>query len=276
LTTLTIEALGPAVGAEIRGVDAVQAASDSSVAAACMEALEEFGVLVLRGVGLDDARQVSFCRMLGRPEARPGRPVAEIAHISLDPDRSPLAGYLRGTFDWHIDGTMDAVPAKATVLTAHAVSESGGETEFAGTYAAYQALSDEEKDRFGELRVVHTFEASQRRFVPDPTPEQLADWGTREPKEHPLVWQHRSGRRSLVLGATADHVVGLDLEESGALLADLLDRATAADRVYRHTWSVGDTVIWDNCGVLHRALPYDPDSAREMHRTTLLGDERIQ
>jgi alpha-ketoglutarate-dependent taurine dioxygenase len=45
--------------------------------------------------------------------------------------------------------------------------------------------------------------------------------------------------------------------------------------VYRHEWSVGETVIWDNRGVLHRAAPYAPDSPREMLRTTILGDEHI-
>ncbi|OPE44688.1 TauD/TfdA dioxygenase family protein, partial [Mycolicibacterium diernhoferi] len=47
-------------------------------------------------------------------------------------------------------------------------------------------------------------------------------------------------------------------------------------KVYSHTWSVGDTVIWDNQGVLHRAAPYEPNSPREMLRTTVLGDEPIQ
>jgi alpha-ketoglutarate-dependent taurine dioxygenase len=46
--------------------------------------------------------------------------------------------------------------------------------------------------------------------------------------------------------------------------------------VYRHTWSVGDLVIWDNCGVVHRACPYDPSSRRDMHRTTLYGNEAVQ
>ena len=51
---------------------------------------------------------------------------------------------------------------------------------------------------------------------------------------------------------------------------------TVPDNVYSHAWSVGDTVIWDNRGVLHRAAPYDPSSPREMLRTTVLGDEPIQ
>jgi alpha-ketoglutarate-dependent taurine dioxygenase len=104
----------------------------------------------------------------------------------------------------------------------------------------------------------------------------VAKWRSRPTHEHPLVWTHRSGRRSLVLGASADYVVGMDLDEGRALLADLLDRATAPPLVYSHQWAVGDTVIWDNNGVLHRAAPYDPDSPREMLRTTVLGDEPIQ
>jgi alpha-ketoglutarate-dependent taurine dioxygenase len=79
-----------------------------------------------------------------------------------------------------------------------------------------------------------------------------------------------------VIGATADHVVGMDAAESRALLDALVLRSTTPDRVYRHTWSVGDTVIWDNRGVMHRAAPYDATSPREMLRTTVLGDEPIQ
>jgi alpha-ketoglutarate-dependent taurine dioxygenase len=164
----------------------------------------------------------------------------------------------------------------ATVLTAKAVATTGGETEFASTYVAYDDLTDEEKERFARLRVVHSLEASQRRVNADPTDKQLARWRRWPTSEHPLVWMHRSGRRSLVLGASADHVVGMGPDEGRALLAELLARTTTRERLYRHRWSVGDTVIWDNRGVLHRATPYEPGSPREMLRTTVLGDQPIQ
>jgi alpha-ketoglutarate-dependent taurine dioxygenase len=90
------------------------------------------------------------------------------------------------------------------------------------------------------------------------------------------VWRHRDGRRSLVLGATTSHVVGMGPAEGRALLGDLLEHATPPERVYRHHWQVGDLVIWDNRGVLHRACPYDPTSPRDMHRTTLSGNEPVQ
>ena len=200
-----------------------------------LEALEDNGVLVFPGLNLDPATQVAFCRRLGEVDHSSDghHPVAGIYPITLDKSKNSSAAYLRATFDWHIDGctpTEDEFPQKATVLSAVQVAERGGETEFASTYGAYDELSDEEKERLASLRVVHSLEASQRRVNPDPTPEELARWRSRRTHEHPLVWTHRSGRRSLVLGASADYIVGMDADEGRALLAELLDRATGAAR----------------------------------------------
>jgi alpha-ketoglutarate-dependent taurine dioxygenase len=231
---------------------------------------------VLRDLGIDDATQVAFSKRLGRVEIFGKGVNPEIFRVTLDSAKNPAASYLRGTFDWHIDGCTDDVPIMATILSAHAVAEAGGETEFASTYAAYDDLTEAEKVHYLTLRVVHSLEASQRLVNNDPSPEEVAFWRTRPSKEHPLVWTHHSGRRSLVLGATASHVADMDPDESRELLADLLARLTTPDRVYRHEWSVGDLVIWDNRGVLHRACRYDATSPRDMHRTTLHGDEPIQ
>ncbi|AYE93944.1 taurine catabolism dioxygenase TauD [Mycobacterium paragordonae] len=281
MSLLTINKLTESVGAEVSGLDAAGLAADDSVGSVILDALEANGVLVFRGLRLDPEAQVGFCRRLGGVDhsADGHHPVAGIYPITLDPAKNSSAAYLKATFDWHIDGCTplgNEYPQKATVLSAVQVAEWGGETEFANSYAAYEALTAAEKEHYGSLRVVHSLEASQRRVTPDPSPEQLARWQSRPTHEHPLVWTHRSGRKSLVLGASADYVVGMDLAEGRALLADLLERATAPDRVYSHVWSVGDTVIWDNRGVLHRAAPYDPASRREMLRTTVLGDEPIR
>lgn len=280
MTTITLEKLGRTVGAEVRGIEREQLMSDDSLPEAILHELEENGVLVFPGLHLDGETQVAFCRKLGDIDMSPGHhPVPGIYRVSLDTSKNSSASFLRGTFDWHIDGCTpegEVPPQMATVLSAHAVATQGGETEFASAYAAYDALTDEEKERFASLRVVHSLEASQRAVEPDPSPEQLAVWRKRPTKEHPLVWTHKSGRKSLVLGASADYVVGMDPEESRALLDGLLERSTTPDLVYRHEWSVGDTVIWDNRGVFHRAAPYDPTSPREMLRTTILGDEPIQ
>ncbi|MGX9792722.1 TauD/TfdA dioxygenase family protein [Mycobacterium sp. MMS18-G62] len=281
MSLLTINKLTESVGAEVVGVDSDRLGSDDLLGNAVLDALEENGVLVFPRLGLNPEAQVAFCRRLGAIDHSSDghHPVAGIYPITLDKSKNSSAGYLRATFDWHIDGctpTRDEYPQKATVLSAVEVAERGGETEFSSTYGAFDELSDEEKERFASLRVVHSLEASQRRVTPDPSPEELARWRARPTHEHPLVWTHRSGRRSLVLGASADYVVGMDLDEGRALLTELLERATSDDKVYSHQWSVSDTVIWDNRGVLHRAAPYDPSSRREMLRTTVLGDEPIQ
>jgi alpha-ketoglutarate-dependent taurine dioxygenase len=281
MSLLTINKLTESVGAEVLGVDSDRLADDELLAAAVLDALEENGVLVFPRLGLNPQAQVAFCRRLGEIDHSSDghHPVAGIYPITLDKSKNASASYLRATFDWHIDGCTpmkDEFPQKATVLSAVQVAERGGETEFASTYVAYDELSADDKRRVASLRVVHSLEASQRRVNSDPSPEELARWRARPTHEHPLVWTHRSGRKSLVLGASADYVVGMAPDESAALLTDLLDRATSADKVYSHTWSVGDTVIWDNRGVLHRAAPYAPDSQREMLRTTVLGDEPIQ
>lgn len=281
MSLLTINKLTASVGAEVIGVDPDRLANDDGLGTAILDALEDNGVLVFRGLHLDPVAQVAFCGRLGDVDRSSDghHPVSGIYPITLDKSKNASAAYLKATFDWHIDGctpTGDDCPQKATVLSALHVAERGGETEFANTYAAYDELSAAERSHVESLRVVHSLEASQRRVHPDPTPETLARWRARPIHEHPLVWTHRSGRKSLVLGASADYVVGLESEESQALLADLLGRATLPDKVYSHDWSVGDTVIWDNQGVLHRAAPYDPNSPRELLRTTVLGDEPIQ
>ncbi len=276
MTVITTERLSDTVGARVVGLDAEQLLADDDLPAWTLAALEEHGALVFRDLHLDDATQVAFSKRLGRVELFGKGEHPEIFRVTLDPAKNPAAAYLRGTFDWHIDGCTDDIPIMATILSAHAVAPTGGETEFASSYAAYEDLSDDEKADLEDVRVVHTFEAAQRLVNDDPSPEELAMWRTRPPKEHPLVWTHDSGRRSLVLGATTSHVVGMDLDEGRALLDDLLARSTTPERVYRHEWSVGDLVIWDNRGVLHRAAPYDPTSPRDMHRTTLHGEEAIR
>jgi alpha-ketoglutarate-dependent taurine dioxygenase len=275
MAVVDTERLGDSVGAAVIGADADRLAHDDAMASWTLEALEANGVLVFKGLHIDDDTQIAFSRKLGTVEVFPNNDPPEIFRVTLDPAKNPAATYLRGTFDWHIDGLTDDIPIMATVLSARAVAATGGETEFASSYEAYEALSPAEKERAEATRVVHTIEAAQRNVEPNPSPEQLAMLRSRPAKEHPLVWQHRSGRRSLVLGITASHIVGLEPDESRQILDDLLDRSTAPERVYRHEWEVGDMVIWDNRGVLHRALRYDPTSPRDMHRCTLAGDESI-
>ncbi|GAA3204435.1 TauD/TfdA family dioxygenase [Actinocorallia longicatena] len=264
------KALSSSLGVEISGIDDLL---DDVVIARCVEALKWRGVLLLRGADLDDETQITLSRKFGDVVTFGGR---EIFKVSLDPSVNPAAEYLKGTFNWHIDGTTDPVPIKATMLSARQVAMVGGGTEFASTYAAYENLPDKEKERIDNLTVVHSLEASQRALNPNPTDEQIAQWRSVPSQEVPLVWRRRDGRCSLVIGTTADHIVGLSADESRALLDELRDWSTQERFVYTHEWQVGDLVMWDNTGMLHRALPYDASSRRTMHRTTIFGDEAFK
>src|SRR5690349_20618759 len=108
----------------------------------------------------------------------------EISRVSVDPARSELATYRRSTFFWHIDGTNDEIPQKASLLAAREIADEGGDTEFASTYAAYDALTDAEKERLADLRAVHSMAASQLLMYPDPSPKQRATWDSVPSQEH--------------------------------------------------------------------------------------------
>ncbi|MFJ8022665.1 TauD/TfdA dioxygenase family protein [Streptomyces sp. NPDC096311] len=266
---IATKALSPSLGVEVTGVGNLL---DDQLISRCAEALQWRGILLIRGLHLDDEGQLAFSRKLGKVFAVRGK---EIFTVSLDPARNPTAEYLKGTFHWHIDGTTDPVPTRTTTLTARHVAMTGGGTEFASTYAAYENLPEADRKQYDDLRVVHSFEAAQRLVTPDPGPELLAGWREVPTHETPLVWKRRDGRRSLVIGATADHIVGMAAVESRALLDRLLEWTTQERFRYTHDWRVGDLVVWDNTGMLHRALPYSADSERTLQRTTLVGDEEL-
>jgi alpha-ketoglutarate-dependent taurine dioxygenase len=232
--------------------------------------LEQRGVVVFPRIGLTDDQQVAFTGTLGRiVEEGEGN----VYKVTMDPLENPNAAFLRGAFYWHIDGTMSEMPILASMLSARRLSPVGGDTLFSNTYAAFDDLPPAEQEELEQLRVVHMFEAAQRYVEPEPSYDELRSWQRFEPKVLPLVWKHRSGRKSLVLGSTASHVEGMDLREGWALLARLRDHATQDRFVYRHKWTVGDMVIWDNTGTMHKAEAYAADSGRMMHRTKLEGEE---
>lgn len=256
------------IGSEIR-TDAATLLTPA-VAAEVRRVLQERGVLVFKQLHLADEAQVALAGLMGvlREEGEKG-----IHKITLDKSLNARADYLKGSFNWHVDGTHDDVPVFASLLSGRTLSAVGGQTEFANSYAAYEALPQEMKDRIEGLKVVHSVEVSMRRGGVETTPENLAYWRSLPDRSHNLVWTHRTGRKSLVIGCHASHIEGMDLAEGEALLAELLAWTTQPRFMYRHEWSVGDMLIWDNTGVLHRVEPYPLDSGRVMHRTTLMGEE---
>lgn len=276
MTAITSTPVTPNLGVEITGVtgrDLVnQRAADD-----CLAALQQYGVVVYREAAIEDDDLIEFSKMLGElvvvsthEHERP-----EIQMITMDPEKAnpTMAPVRKGNFFWHMDGTHDPIPQKGTLLSAQVVDDAGGDTEFATTYAAYEALPDAEKAQIEDLRVVHSFATALALAYPDASEKDRAMWAKQPARVHPLVWKRRDGRRSLVIGSTAAEIEGWSAEDSRALLDRLLEWSTQPQFTLRHHWREGDLVAWDNTGLLHRALPFERTSRRLLHRTTLVGEE---
>jgi alpha-ketoglutarate-dependent taurine dioxygenase len=254
--------LTPRIGSEVV-TDAATLLAGTH-AAAIRELLVQRGVLVMRGIDFDDDQQRAFTLTMG--ELRIGSPYEKAAGGMLK------ITDIAGTYFWHMDGVYHEVPPFATVLTPRVVAPVGGETEFANTYAAFEDLPEEEREHLETLEVLHSMKSAMDHAIPEPTLEQFEQWLGYK-RTQPLAWQHTSGRTSLVLGSTAAQIVGMHPADSRALLDRLVAHATQDQYVYRHTWALGDLVLWDNTGTMHRVRPFDLGSGREMHRFTVEGIE---
>lgn len=266
---LTFENISPNIGATI--LNSKEELLSGKYAEDIKELLEQRGVLVFRKIGFSDAEQIAFTKTLGN-YLHEGVDGDGILNISLDATKNPRRDYLKGASYWHIDGTTHHSPIGRAILSCKKVASWGGNTEFCNTYAAYDALPEEKKAHIDKLRVTHNFWNSQLYHCPEPTLAQLEDWGGKPEVELPLVWHHQSGRKSLIIGNTAQQVLGLSRLESAKLLHGLREWATSAPFHYAHQWTEGDTIMWDNSGTMHRAMPYDPDCGRLLRRTITAGE----
>ena len=270
MAQLHFEQLKPKIGARVLNSKAELLSGELSDA--ILDLMEKCAVLVFPKIDFTDAEQVAFTNALGgnAKEISGG----EVFKVSLDESvNAKVAEYLKGSLYWHIDGTMNPVPIRASMLTAKVLAPEGGDTDFANTATSYEDLPEEKKAEIADLRVVHSLWRSQFYHSPEPTMEQLEDWMQHGEAELPLVCTHASGRKSLVLGNTAHYVKGMEPKDSYRILHGLRAHATSEAYNYTHKWTIGDTVMWDNRTSLHRATPYDPFCGRMMHRTILGGTE---
>jgi alpha-ketoglutarate-dependent taurine dioxygenase len=267
---ITVTKIKPNIGAEITGVSG-HAFVAPEVAADAQRLLDAHGVLVYRDANIDDDDLKAFTRLLG-----PVHEFPDVAVVSLDPELSRSASVQKGTFYWHIDGTMVEYPHQITLLTClRPANDGSGDTEFANTYAAYDALSDGEKAELEDLQVRYSYLNRQRRKQGFMTPESIEVLEKLPPRDRSLVLTHRSGRKSMLLGSQAGEVLGWPLDKGETFLGRLLDWSTQPRFTLRHSWERGDLVLWDNTGILHRAHPYALESGRLMHRTTVDSHQHV-
>jgi alpha-ketoglutarate-dependent 2,4-dichlorophenoxyacetate dioxygenase len=177
--------------------------------------------------------------------------------------------YNLGNRLWHTDASFQDPPGRYSMLHAKIVPPAGADTEYADMRVAYDALPEETKARLEGLRVHHSIAYSRQTLGFE---FAAAEEDRLKGAVHPLVRIiPRSKRRALYLASHASRIVDWPVPEGRLLLRELIEHATQPQFVYRHRWRVGDLVIWDNRGTMHRATPFeDTKYRRELRRVTTL------
>jgi taurine dioxygenase len=277
-TTIEIRPLSPAAGAEIVGID-LGRPIDAATAVAIRAAWHEHLVLVIRGQELGPEDQTHFCSLFGeiggrsrapeqRPEAKANYAGGEVMFVSnLRVDGKPIGTLPDGEMLFHIDQCYTERPAMANTLYAIEIPSVGGDTMFANLYSAYETLAEDIKRRIDGRQALNfyqydTLNRSQNVLTAD----------TRQ-FVHPVVRTHpETGRKSLFVNRLmTDHIVGMDPEESRALLDLLFDHLEQPGFVYVHKWRPHDLVLWDNRCTAHARTDFDPAERRHLRRYTIRG-----
>ena len=270
-----ITPLSPVLGAEITGLDLKQPLSAESKRRLA-DAFDRYHVLCFRNQSLSKEEQLEATTQFGDLDVHvQSNRSADIPliHIvsNLDENGVPRQTIAaKGSVHWHSDKSYRLKPSLATFLYSLEVPEEGGETQFANTLAAFEALPAERQQEIAALKVVHSWPDSKLRATGKPaTDEEIANW---PPMPQPLARTHPpSGRKGIFIGQHAAYIDGQ--EDRGRGLIEELEAWATQDRfVYNHQWRVGDLLMWDNRCLLHRAAPFDGDKYRRlMHRTVTQG-----
>ena len=275
--SFSVEPINATLGARVRGVDLGKL--DDVTFDALYEVFLEYGVLVFPAQHLSDEAQDKFARRFGEIErTSPGQKGA----ITRITNESPKGGVfseheyrykaLRGNEGWHTDSSFREIPASFSVFSCVVGPEVGGDTFYANLRRGWVDLPEDLKARLYGLRGVHDYGAAYRARGND----EGGMIGYDLPAiVHPLVRRHpETGTTGLYVSEHISHIEGMDPAESHRLLDQLLTHTTAENRVYRHHWSVGDVMIWDNRSMLHRAQGFDQRHPRVMHHVRVGGFER--
>ncbi len=183
-----------------------------------------------------------------------------------------------GNEAWHTDSTYKPISSKCAMLSAVTVPAEGGETELADMRAGYAALDHAMQQHIEPLSAYHSTQYSQAHDLGDFPPQDTNSIYHGEAYLRPLVKIHpETGIKNLFIGRHAFGIPGLTREESQNLLKELLEFvASEPSRVYSHKWRPGDTMLWDNRVLLHRARPYDYANPRVLTGTRVAGDPETE
>lgn len=273
---LEIQAIGGKIGAEVKGIKLGGDVPAEQVQA-IRQALNKYKVFFFRGQNhLDDAAQEAFAALLGAPFAHPTVPTKPGSQYILELD-SHQGGRANA---WHTDVTfIDAYPS-ASILRSVVVAESGGDTVWANTAAAYDSLPDTLKSLADRLWALHsnTYDYAQRvSAATAQTSEAVKNYqstfaSTIYETEHPLVHVHpETGEKNLLLGSFVKKIIGVSPSESARLYDIFQEHVTRLEHTIRWRWAEGDVALWDNRATQHVAVNDYGNQHRVVRRVTLEG-----
>ena len=280
---ITVCPVTPDFVAEVGDVDLSRTLAPADVEAIA-DALWTYAVLVFPDQSLTHEQHLGFAARFGPLEtkldvyregsrARTPRGIEDLSNLDLDGGIKVADSRVRlmrlANRLWHTDSTFKRVPAKVSMLYGREVPPVGGQTEYADTRAAYDALPRSMKRRLEGMAAEHSFRASRARVG-------FTDFSAEENAGLPPVPQAmartipETGRRSLYVASHVGRVLGLSPEDGEALVAELLAHATQRRFVYTHRWRRFDLVVWDDRCTLHRGLAYDDARwRRDLQRATV-------
>ncbi|MCP5152542.1 MAG: TauD/TfdA family dioxygenase [Ectothiorhodospiraceae bacterium] len=272
--------LTPSIGVEVHGIDLSRPLDDATLAAV-RRALADNSILLFREqTDLAPAELVAFSARFGPLEHHvvsdfllPGHP--EIFVVSNIVENGRHIGAYGGAKWWHSDLSYMPEPSLGSVFQCIECPRDGGETEFAGMYAAWEELAPDRQRWLLQRRAIHDYAWHYATYLSHRKPLTEEQKARIPPTAHPCVRTHpETGRRALYLSSSLVHrFEGMSFEESRPILDEVNEFATSPRFVYRHRWRPGDVVFWDNRSTIHRACPFDEQGARRrMHRTTIKGD----
>jgi taurine dioxygenase len=276
----TITLLSSHTGAEVRGID-LREPIDNAIRERLNRAFIDYSVLVIRDQDLSAPDFLQAMQLFGDifPQHNPRFQVPEcpMIHYISNQDRfEDGTVYIPGE-GYHTDHSNDARPPKATALHAVKLPKSGGDTQFINMCEAYAALPEKTKAQLDELKARHVYQSkhSERKLMAlsDEKRKAIAEFVI-----HPLVRTHpESGRKALYINPIRiEEIVGMEASEALPLLDRLLEHSTQLKFEYRHKWSSGDVVIWDNRCLMHKANgDYPVDQVRYLYRLMLKGETPV-
>jgi alpha-ketoglutarate-dependent taurine dioxygenase len=280
--TMTVTPSDATLGAVVTGVDLADI--DNEAWAAVHAAFLEYGVLVFPGQNLDEQAQGAFALRFGDVEQlSPKQTGATIEFTNRKADGSLASPeeqaykLMKGNEGWHTDSTYMPIASKAAMLYAMVVPPDGGETEFADMRAAWEALDQATQARLEKLSAYHSLYYSQAQIGFVHKTDQVYGFHDKGAPLRPIVKTHpETGRKSIYTGRHAHAIPGMSMEESKALLDRLMEEACRPPRLYKHAWTVGDLVVWDNRCLMHRARPFDMRFPRVLRASRISGDPRTE